>query len=43
MATKTIRIRTTSSVRRVGSGIQIRTTVSNGKTTKTRVKTIYPR
>lgn len=43
MATRTIKIRTTSSIRRIGSGIQVRTTISNGKTTTTKTKTIYPR
>lgn len=40
---KKIRISASTSVRRVGSSYQVRTTVSNGHTTKTTTKTIRPR
>jgi len=41
MATRKIRIQTTT--RRIGNRIQIQTRVSNGSTTRTTTKTIYPR
>ena len=41
---KIIRIRTTTHVRRVGTGTyQVRTTVSNGKSTRTSTKTVRVR
>ena len=41
---KTIRIRTTTHVRRVGTRTyQVKTTVSNGKSTKTVIKTVRTR
>lgn len=43
MATRKVTIRATASVQRVGSGIRVKTSVSNGHTTKTSSKTIHPR
>lgn len=41
---KVIRIHTTTQVRRVGTGMyQVRTTVSNGKSTRTSTKTVRVR
>ena len=40
---KRVTIRTNSTARRVGNAIQVRTTVSNGKTTKTTTRTIRPK
>ena len=41
---KIIRVRTTTHVRRVGTGTyQVRTTVSNGKSTRTNTKTVRVR
>lgn len=41
---KIIRVRTTTHVRRVGTGTyQVRTTVSNGKSTRTSTKTVRVR
>ena len=38
---KVIRVRTTTHIRRVGTGMyQVRTTVSNGKSTRTSTKTV---
>lgn len=42
--TKVIRVRTTTHVRRVGNGTyQVRTTTSNGKSTRTSTKTVRVR
>lgn len=43
MAVRRITVRATTQVRQVGRGYQVRTTVSNGKTTHIRTKTVYPR
>lgn len=43
MATRKVTIRATTSVQRVGSGVRIKTSISNGHTTKTSSKIIYPR
>lgn len=43
MAIRKVTIRATTSVQRVGSGIRVKTSVSNGRTTKTSSKTIHPR
>lgn len=41
---KVIRVRTTTHVRRVGTGTyQVRTTISNGKSTRTSTKTVRVR
>lgn len=43
MATRKVTIRATTTVRRVGSGVRVQTSVSDGRTTKSSGKTIYPR
>lgn len=43
MSAKKITIRATTKVQRVGSGVRVQTSVSNGHSTRTTSKTIYPR
>lgn len=42
MAVRKITVRATTRVQRVGRGYQVRTTVSDGRTTRTQTKTVYP-